>query len=64
MKPHIRYYKFWDKKITKCEKKGRLLDSMYEKQIERSFKSNMITQEQFNEFQDRLLALRMRVFCR
>ena len=62
MKQSDRYYKFWSKKIARCEKKAKLLDHCYVKQIERSFDSGMITQEQFDEFQERITALRMRVF--
>ena len=52
-----RYYKFWNKKMERCEKKGKPMDKHYMTQIERSYKSGMITQEQFNEFEERNTAL-------
>ena len=64
MKPHIRYYNFWDKKLEKYEKEPyltiyRLSNIPPKKQIERTYKSNMITEEQYNELIQRYEALQM-----
>ena len=50
-----RYYKFWNKRVSKKEKKATLSHTdfnaihQYIKQIERSFAMKMITEEQRNE---------------
>ena len=58
MKEHIRYYNFWDKKISRCEKKHKSLECCYVKQIERSYNMGMINLEQYNELTERALKTR------
>jgi hypothetical protein len=54
MKPHIRYYNFWNKKVVKMEKTGKLIDNAYIRQIKTSYKMNMITKEQEEELLTRI----------
>ena len=54
MKPHIRYYNFWNKMVVKMEKTGKLIDSTYVRQIKTSYKMNMITKEQEEELLARI----------
>lgn len=57
MKQNDRYYKFWNKMMARCEKKGKRMDSFYMRQIKRSYKCGMISQEQFKELEGRYWTL-------
>ena len=59
MKPHIRYYNFWNKMVVKMEKTGKLIHSDYIRQIKTSYKMNMITKEQEEELLGRIDKARM-----
>ena len=59
MKAHIRYYNFWNKKLTKREKKRNFVGLATDAtQIKRSYNWGMITEEQYKEFQERIEILK------
>ena len=56
-----RNYKHWDKVVSRCEKNRFNWSQTYDKQIERTYNMGGLTEEQYKDLTERMLAVKKKL---